>query len=178
MLTGLVDRSLVQVTADAGTTSRYQLLETVRLYGLDRLTAAGSADGVRDRRAAWVRAHCSCLVTTGPMNPDETLYWLTNVDNVLGAADWFARAGDVVAVAEVLSGRAALFHGDRNVDGVHWFTPALVHDQRLPFEVALAAAFAASQIAAFAGDYAVAAGFAQRGLGLGSRSASGSEWAG
>ena len=169
LLTGLVDRSLVQVTVDAGATSRYQLLETVRLYGLDRLTAAGSADNVRDRHAAWVRAHCSCLVTagtTGAVDPEEGLYWLVNVDNVLGAADWFARGDDVVAVAEVLSGRAFLFFGDRNVDGVHWFTPALVGDERLPFEVALAAACAASQIAVFAGDYAVAAGFIQRGLGL------------
>lgn len=166
LLTGLVDRSLVQVTVDAGATSRYQLLETVRLYGLDRLTAAGSADNVRDRHAAWVRAHCSCLVTAGAVEPEESLYWLVNVDNVLGAADWFARGDDVVAVAEVLSGRAYLFFGDRNVDGVHWFTQALVGDERLPFEVALAAACAASQIAVFAGDYAVAAGFAQRGLGL------------
>jgi predicted ATPase len=166
VLSGLVDRSLVQVTADAGPTSRYQLLETVRLYGLDRLAATGRADDVRDRHAAWVRAHCSCLVAIGPLDADEMLYWMTNVDNVLGAADWFARAGDVVAVAEVLSGRAALFHGDRNVDGVRWFTPALVDDPRLPFEIALAAALAATQVAVFAGDYAVAAGFAQRGLEL------------
>jgi len=166
VLTGLVDRSLVQVTADAGSTSRYQLLETVRLYGLDRLAATGGAEGVRDRHAAWVRAHCSCFVTTGPFEPDEMLYWLSNVDNVLGASDWFARAGDVVAVAEVLSGRSFLFNGDRNVDGVHWFTSELVDDERLPFEVALATAYAATQTAAFAGDYAIAAGFAQRGLGL------------
>lgn len=166
VLSGLVDRSLVQVTADAGSTSRYQLLETVRLYGLDRLAAAGRADDVRDRHAAWVRTHCSCLVTTGHFDPEEMLYWLTNVDNVLGAADWFARGGDVVAAAEVLSGRAALFNGDRNVDGIRWFTSAFVHDDRLPFDVAVAAAFAATQISVFAGDYAVATGFAQRGLEL------------
>ena len=170
VLTGLVDRSLVQVTADSGATSRYQLLETVRLYGLDRLTAAGMADSVRDRHAAWIRAHCSCLSPSMVWDPvetlPETLYWIRNVDNVLAAADWFARSGDVVAVAEVLSGKIGLFNGDRNVDGTRWFTSSLVDDERLPFDVALAVALAASQTAVFAGDYAAAGAFAQRGLSL------------
>jgi predicted ATPase/class 3 adenylate cyclase len=166
VLTGLVDRSLVQVTADSGATSRYQLLETVRLYGLDRLTGAGMADSVRDRHAAWIRTHCSCLSPSLTWDPDDTLYWYRNVDNVLAAADWFARSGDVVAVAEVLSGRQGLFNGERNVDGIRWFTPAFVDDERLPFDVALAVTVAASQTAVFAGDYAAAGAFAQRGLSL------------
>ncbi len=166
VLTGLVDRSLVQVTADSGATSRYQLLETVRLYGLDRLAAAGTADDVRDRHAAWIRTHCSCLSTSLTWDPAEVLYWYRNVDNVLAAADWFARSGDVIAVAEVLSGRIGLFNGERNVDGARWFTPALVSDERLPYDVALAVALAASQTAVFAGDYVAARAFAQRGLAL------------
>ena len=166
VLTGLVDRSLVQVTADSAATSRYQLLETVRLYGLDRLTAAGMADSVRDRHASWIRTQCSCLSPSMTWDPTEALYWIRNVDNVLAAADWFARSDDVVAAAEVLSGRIGLFNGDRNVDGTRWFTPSFVGDERLPFDVALAVALAASQTSVFAGDYAVARAFAQRGLSL------------
>lgn len=166
VLTGLVDRSLVQVTADSGATSRYQLLETVRLYGLDRLTGAGIADSVRDRHAAWIRTHCSCLSPSLTWEPAETLYWIRNVDNVLAAADWFARSDDVVAVAEVLSGKTGLFNGDRNVDGARWFTPAFVGDERLPYDVALAVTLAASQTAVFSGDYAAGRAFAQRGLSL------------
>jgi hypothetical protein len=99
-------------------------------------------------------------------DPAEALYWIRNVDNVLAAADWYARNGDVVAVAEVLSGRMGLFNGDRNVDGVRWFTPAFVGDERLPYDVALAVSLAASQTAVFAGDYATARAFARRGLSL------------
>jgi predicted ATPase len=164
-LTSLVDRSLVQVTAAAGSTSRYQLLETVRLYGLDRLAAAGTASAVRDRHADWVRRHCSCLaVVEHPFEPDEMLYWLRNVDNALGAAEWFAESDDIVAVAEVLSGRPQLFTGDRNVDGARWFTPEFIDDERLPNDVRLAVSFTATQVALFAGDYKRARALIGRGL--------------
>lgn len=166
VLTGLVDRSLVQITADSGTMSRYQLLETVRLYGLDRLAATGMADDVRDRHAGWIRTQFSCLSPSLSWDLAEAFYWIRNVDNVLAAADWFARSDDVVAVAEVLSGHAGLFTGDRNVEGVRWFTPDFVDDERLPFEVALAVAVVASQTAVFAGDYAAAGAFARRALSL------------
>jgi predicted ATPase len=166
VLSSLVDRSLVQVTADSGATSRYQLLETVRLYGLDRLTGAGVANTVRDRHAAWVRHHCSCLRPSQALDLDEMLYWFQNVDNVLAAADWFASADDVVAVAEVLSGRQGLFSADRNVEGVQWLTPSFVDDDRLPFDVAVAVAVAATQTAIFSGDYRVAGEFARRGVAL------------
>jgi hypothetical protein len=166
VLTGLVDRSLVQVTADSGVTSRYQLLETVRLYGLDRLAAAGMADDVRDRHASWIRRQCGCLRPSLSWDLGEAFYSIRNVDNVLAAAEWFARSGDVVATAEVLSGQPGLFAGDRNVEGARWFTPAFVGDEQLPIEVALAVAVVASQTAVFAGDYATAGRFARHGLSL------------
>jgi predicted ATPase/class 3 adenylate cyclase len=166
VLTGLVDRSLVQITANSGSTSRYQLLETVRLYGLDRLAAAGMADSVRDRHASWIRTQCGCLSPSVTWNLGEALYSIRNVDNVLAAAEWFARSDDVVATAEVLSGQPGLFSGDRNVEGARWLTPAFVGDERLPIEVALAVAAVASQTAVFAGDYAAAGEFARRGLSL------------
>lgn len=166
VLAGLVDRSLVQVTVDSGVTSRYQLLETVRLYGLDRLAAAGMADEVRYRHASWIRRQCGCLRPSPSWDLGEAFYSIRNVDNVLAAAEWFARNGDVVATAEVLSGQPGLFAGDRNVEGARWFTPAFVGDEQLPIEVALAVALVASQTAVFAGDYATAGAFAGHGLSL------------
>ena len=52
LLVGLVDRSLVAVEDEAGV-SRYQLLETLRDYGRERLAASGQATGVRDRHLEW-----------------------------------------------------------------------------------------------------------------------------
>src|SRR3984893_14175360 len=48
----LVDRSLVTAELDGGTT-RYRLLETLRSYGLERLTEHGRLDAARERHARW-----------------------------------------------------------------------------------------------------------------------------
>jgi predicted ATPase len=51
-LTGLVTKSLVQVT-ESGGKARYRLLETVRAYGLEHLDDAGETSLVRARHAAY-----------------------------------------------------------------------------------------------------------------------------
>jgi hypothetical protein len=162
VLTGLVDRSLVQVAADGGAMSRYQLLETVRLYGLDRLAAAGTTSEVRDRHADWVRRNTSCLTVT--FDPDDQLYWLRNADNLLAAAEWFAESDDIVAAAEVLSGRVHAYAAERNLDGLRWFTKAFVDDDRLPDDVGLAVSQAAMFMALQSGDYLAADRFTRGGL--------------
>jgi predicted ATPase/class 3 adenylate cyclase/DNA-binding CsgD family transcriptional regulator len=48
LLTSLVDKSLVAVE-ERGAVARYRLLETVRHYALDKLTAAGELERLRDR---------------------------------------------------------------------------------------------------------------------------------
>lgn len=166
VLTGLVDRSLVQVAAESGAMSRYQLLETVRLYGLDRLAAAGTTSEVRDHHAQWVRAGHSCLVTAAEVgsDPDAALYWMRNTDNMLATAEWFAESGDFVAAAEVVSGRSTSFSEDHNVDGIRWFTKAFVEDPRLPDDVALAVSFTAAMVVLDSGDYLAGASFVRTGL--------------
>jgi predicted ATPase len=51
-LLDLVDRSLVTAELDDGTT-RYRLLETLRSYGLERLTEHGRLGAARERHARW-----------------------------------------------------------------------------------------------------------------------------
>ena len=48
----LVAKSLVQAET-RGAVARYRLLETIRLYGRERLVAAGEAAAARDRHLAW-----------------------------------------------------------------------------------------------------------------------------
>jgi non-specific serine/threonine protein kinase len=52
LLGHLVDKSLVQAETRGGA-ARYRLLETIRLYGRERLLDAGEAAAGRDRHLAW-----------------------------------------------------------------------------------------------------------------------------
>jgi predicted ATPase/class 3 adenylate cyclase/DNA-binding CsgD family transcriptional regulator/predicted negative regulator of RcsB-dependent stress response len=49
LLTGLVDKSLVQVDEQNGGPARYRLLETIRYYARQKLVAAGDTEAVRER---------------------------------------------------------------------------------------------------------------------------------
>jgi predicted ATPase/DNA-binding SARP family transcriptional activator len=55
LLVSLVDQSLV-VYEERGAEARYRLLETVRLYGRDRLAEAGEAEVMRGRHRDWFLA--------------------------------------------------------------------------------------------------------------------------
>jgi predicted ATPase/DNA-binding CsgD family transcriptional regulator len=56
----LVDRSILMMTL-TGSRGRYRLLETMRLYGAERLREAGEAHALQQRHAAW----CSGLLRVG-----------------------------------------------------------------------------------------------------------------
>ncbi|MFL6206454.1 MAG: ATP-binding protein [Acidimicrobiales bacterium] len=93
-LASLVHRSLVTVVPTPGGANRYRLLETVRLYALDRLAEAGELSTIRDRHASWVR---SLLVTDnpgwaqGPPVPDA----VPERENILAAIEWVETSGDL-----------------------------------------------------------------------------------
>ncbi len=53
VMNSLVEQSLVVASVDSG---RYRLLETVRLYALDRLLNADQLAATRDRHLAWINA--------------------------------------------------------------------------------------------------------------------------
>jgi predicted ATPase len=56
LLGALVAKSLVLAGEDASGESRYQLLETVRMYASDKLVASGEAERVRTRHRDWYLA--------------------------------------------------------------------------------------------------------------------------
>src|SRR5215212_3487855 len=66
-LTSLVDKSLVWQDTK-GNEPRYRMLETIREYGLERLSASGEAEFVRRRHAAWCQelAEQSYVEVPGP----------------------------------------------------------------------------------------------------------------
>ena len=94
LLEALVDASLVRrMRAPSGT--RYDLLETMRLYGLERLADGGEADSVSDAVAAWAR-HLTDEVDRTLMS-DREIEWNDRVrdelPNLRAGRDHLRRAG-------------------------------------------------------------------------------------
>ncbi|MCC6176894.1 MAG: hypothetical protein IT305_16415 [Chloroflexi bacterium] len=88
-LTGLADKSLLVV--DLGSPeARYRLLETIRIYALDRLVERGEAPATRQRHAAYLLdwAEGAEQELRGP----DLAVWLERLtadhDNIRAALDW------------------------------------------------------------------------------------------
>lgn len=94
VLASLVDRSLVVAGPVDGDAARYTMLETVRLYGLDRLTEAGEAAELRHRHVAWVRGWVGSPTSISILVP-PTAERRVERDNVVAALDWLADCGDL-----------------------------------------------------------------------------------
>jgi predicted ATPase/DNA-binding SARP family transcriptional activator len=109
LLTSLVDKSLLVVTAAAGA-QRYRMLSTIKEYAFDRLTEAGEADAARQAHLA----HFTQLVeTAGPhLLRAEQLAWLAVLaadhDNITAAMRGVLEAGDA-AGAMRLAGAAGWY---------------------------------------------------------------------
>lgn len=105
----LVDRSLVS-PQEAGRSTRYVLLETLRAYGLRRLEDRGALDDARDAHAAWALEEAE-RAAAGLARPDEAVWaeglrsalpdlraahrWLVGCDaekslRLIAALHWFA----------------------------------------------------------------------------------------
>jgi non-specific serine/threonine protein kinase len=96
LLGHLVDKSLVQVD-QAGHAARYRMLDTIRQYALEKLTASGEADRVRRRHAQY---YLELAERAENLRPDVN--WVaraarleTEHDNLRAALAWSqATAGD------------------------------------------------------------------------------------
>ena len=94
LLIALADKSLVQVVA--GEPPRYRMLETIREYGVERLTDHGEVTGVRAAHAA----HFLRLAETAEprLRTGEQVEWIERLgrerDNLLAALRFAADVGD------------------------------------------------------------------------------------
>jgi predicted ATPase len=128
LLARLVERSLV--TADTSTRlTRYRLLQTIALYGRERLDATGQTPEVRDLHAACYAELCSR--STAAWRGKEQRHWLREVaaerGNIRAAFDW--------SVARGHAQRAAAMAGDL---GWYWWLTGRVVEGSECLDAALA----------------------------------------
>jgi non-specific serine/threonine protein kinase len=111
-LTALVDAHLVRrVDADYDHAPRFGMLETVRVFALERLEASGEAQELRDRHAAWCMAEAEI---------DESFWWeylpagwLPSISlergNIRVALDWLETRGDAALALRLATAAAGVF---------------------------------------------------------------------
>ncbi|MBG0562580.1 BTAD domain-containing putative transcriptional regulator [Actinoplanes aureus] len=124
LLAALVDRSLLQLTPDG----RYRMLETIREYGIERLTEQGLLDQVRDLAAA----HFAALVARlDPLLRTADQFAALRVlraeyDNALAALRHLCDSGDARAALRLALDLCWYWHMfGRNADAAYWLARAL-----------------------------------------------------
>jgi DNA-binding CsgD family transcriptional regulator len=117
LVAGLVEQSLVQVTNRSGT-ARYRLLETIRVYGRQRLSELDDPDRVRGRHLEFHvglarRAHTGL---TGGQPEPWMARLMADLDDLRAAMDWAMEAGDLHALVD-LTERIVRFWFERGLYG-------------------------------------------------------------
>jgi hypothetical protein len=88
-----------------GERTRYRLLETTRVYALEKLTASGEFDPVARRHAGYFRDLVERAETEWETRP--TAEWLAaygrRIDNVRAALDWALSPGGDAAIGVALT---------------------------------------------------------------------------
>jgi predicted ATPase/DNA-binding SARP family transcriptional activator len=127
LLAHLVDKSLV-IADQSGPEVRFRLLQTLALYGLERLVACGDAGQTRDRHADHYADLCARGVPAF-RGPDQEP-WLTEtefeLDNVLAALTWRTDQARAEAVHTMLAGFGwSWWFAGRGDVGWRWMTAGL-----------------------------------------------------
>jgi predicted ATPase len=138
-ITALVDHSLLRHESGPGGVSRYLMLETVREFGLQRLTEANEEEVTRNAHAAccarldgWLEPN---HLEPGERLDDRLMQIEAEHPNLLQALDWMAQTGEAAGVLR-LAGALAVFWHQRGYlkEGQRWLEWAL---ERAPDEATL-----------------------------------------
>ncbi len=104
VLASLADKSMVQLVNRGG--ARYQLLDTLRQYGRERLVELGSADAIGDAHLCWF-TELAERASIGLAGPEEAM-WSKRIewdfDNVRVAHSRAVRTGDLDAALSLVAG--------------------------------------------------------------------------
>jgi predicted ATPase/DNA-binding CsgD family transcriptional regulator len=166
----LLDKNLLRPEPGPGGEPRYEMLETVREYGLERLAASGEEGSVRRHHAAFFLALAE-RGEDGFFGPEEVA-WLDRCEAELGnlraALDWSVGDGGDSALGLQLDGalwwfwlrRAGLGEGRERLER------ALAQGLAAPTEVRAKALATAGQLATFQADYGQSLAWLEESLAL------------
>ncbi|MEV6603579.1 BTAD domain-containing putative transcriptional regulator [Kutzneria sp. NPDC051319] len=146
LLSGLVDKSLVDTVRDADTV-RYRMLENIRAYAAERLVEAGESERVRSRQA---RCLLELAEAAEPrLRAADQLTWLARLraeyGNLLAALRWAIDDGDGEVAVRLAAALGWLWwiRGEQ-AEAATWLAAALAVPGEPPADArAVAAAFLA-----------------------------------
>jgi predicted ATPase/DNA-binding SARP family transcriptional activator len=155
LLSRLVDKSLVTAQTGEQPTARYQMLETLRMYGLQRLHEWDETDQLHERHAAFflslVKPASKAL--RGPEQSTGLDRLASEHGNLRAALKWCltqGRAGSAMRLASSLY-RFWAIRG-YYTEGRQWFTRALAADGPVPATTRSRALVDAAMLAVIQGD--------------------------
>ena len=161
LLSRLVDKSLILSEHTAAAGGRYRILETLRVYGLERLDERGETARVRDRHAAYFLslAEMAGEALRGP----EQVAWISRVEaehgNFRAALQRSLDSGAAETAARLAGSLYALWdlHGYYS-EGRGWLAQVLAPGDQLPAAVRARALLGSATLAVIQGDLEHAAG--------------------
>jgi len=170
LLGRLVDRSLVLVHDTGRGSTRYQMLETVRQYGQNRLRESGEDARTRTRHRDWflILAERADRYLQGA----EQRAWLDLLelehDNLRLALEWSKAAGDEVEYLLRLAGALWKFWEVRGywTEGRMWLDGAIDQVATTPTPSRVKVLNGAAYLASFQGDYPRAVALSEESLEL------------
>ena len=169
-LASLVDKSLLRQEETLNGEPRLTLLETIRQYGLECLTASGELEAIRQQHAHFF---LNFAETAGPkLRGPEQAVWLSRLEaeqaNLRAALHWAVENGDTETACQLA---AALYwfwvRCSHLSEGRGWFEKALALTQtseRTPGRAK--ALFGAAGLAWLQGDHAAASALAEESVAI------------
>ena len=169
-LASLVDKSLLWQGVMAGDEPWFQMLETIREYGLEQLEQSGEAEATR-------RAHASYYLQLAEQSEPHLWghaqeHWLDRLeqeqDNLRAALAWYLAQDEDVAPALRMAGRLWRFWDVRGhwTEGLHWLEQALARRAGAAPEHRWLALHGAGNLALDLGAYAQARAYYQESLAI------------
>jgi len=153
-LASLVDKSLLRAEDDASGGPRYRILETVREFALERLTADGELEVVQRRHAEF----CSALAErarAGMPGPEEARH-LDRLEaehgEIRAALRWYLERGQAEKALELAVNVSNLAMRGYSEEGLRWLEEALGRGGDAPAELRAAALYEAARLAWVQGD--------------------------
>ncbi len=165
----LVAKSLLRAEDDPDVAPRYRMLETVREYAAEQLDAAGEAEEVRRRHAAWCLALAERAKPPAWREPVPAALDLLERDlgNLRTAIEWYLTRREAAAAQQMASDAWAFWWlRGRGGEGLSWLERALALGGAAIPDARARALFAFGLLAYDRNDYVAATAAEEEALAL------------